>query len=100
MVEKDESGAGKNDLILVNTPGLSVFMTLPDTPLRGEYMLSTPGVIPRAFAVSGSTLFEILAGGTSVNLGAVANDGNPVSFASSNIQLMIASGGQGYCLTL
>jgi hypothetical protein len=50
--------------------------------------------------VSGSTLFEIFSGGTSANRGPVANDGKSVSFASSNIQLMIASGGQGYCLTL
>lgn len=100
MVEKDESGAGKNDLILLNTPGTTPFTTLPDIPLRGEFTLSTPGVIPRVFAVGGSTLFEILAGGTTVPLGVVVNDGLPVSFASSNIQLMIASGGQGYCLTL
>ena len=100
MVEKDESGAGKNDLILVNTPGLSPFVTLADSPLRGMYTLSTPGVIPRTFAVSGGTLYEILANASATPLGSVANDGLPVSFASSNIQLMIASGGQGYCLAL
>ena len=99
MVEKDESGAGKNDLVLVNTPGLSVFCQLPDSPLRGEWVLSTPAGT-RAFAISGSTLFEISSAGAITNRGAVANDGKPVSFASSNVQLMIASGGQGYCLTL
>lgn len=100
MVEKDESGAGKSDLSLVNTPGLSAFMTLADTPLRGMWTVSTPSVASRTFAVSGSTLYEILSGGTSVNLGAVANDLLPASLTSSNTQIMIASGGQGYCLTL
>lgn len=100
MVEKDESGAGKNDLILVNTPGTSVFTTLPDTPVRGKHTLSTPGVIPRTFWIGGSTLYEVLSNGTATPLGTVANDGKPASMDSSNIQLMIASGGKGYCLTL
>lgn len=100
MVEKDESGAGKSDLTLVNTPGTSVFTILTDAPLRGEHTVSTPGVIPRTFAVGGSTLYEILSNGTSTPIALVANDSNPVSFASSNTQVMLASGGQGYCLTL
>lgn len=100
MPEKDESGAGKSDIILVNTPGLALFCTLPDSPLRAKFHVSTAGVAPRDFAVAGSTLFEIFADGTIVNRGAVANDGKPASIASSNIQIMIASGGQGYCLTL
>lgn len=99
MPEKVESGAGKRDLILLGTPGLALFSSPPDTPLRGKYHVSTVGIAPRDFAVCGSTLFEIFTDGTFVNRGAVENDGKPVSFASSNIQLMIASGGQGYCLT-
>lgn len=101
MVEKDESGAGKNELVLVNTPGLSLpIYQLPDSPLRGEWQVQTPNSIQRAFAVAGSTLFELFSNGTFANRGAVANNGLPVSFASSNIHLVIASGGQGYCLTL
>lgn len=100
MAEKDESGAGKNDVILVNTPGLSLFCLPPDAPLRGKWHVSTAGVSARDFAVNGSSLYEIFADGTFKNRGAVANDGLPVSFANSNIQLMIASGGQAYCFTL
>lgn len=111
MPEKVESGAGKSEVILVNTPGLATAYQLPDQPVRGEWTVSTPGVIPRGFVIAGSTLFELLqtdagttpgttVNGKVINLGTVANDGKPVSFASSNIQLMIASGGQGYCLTL
>lgn len=98
--EKDESSAGKSDFILNPSPGLSLFGTLSDSPLRGEWQVNTPSKVQRAFAVAGSTLFEVFSNGTSSALGAVANDGKPASLASSNIQLMIASGGQGYCLTL
>lgn len=110
MVEKDESGAGKSDVILVNTPGLAVAYQLPDAPLRGEFHISEPGVLPQSFAVSGSTLFELInlgagvvgtvANGGVINRGGVPNDGKPACFASSNIQLMVASGGQGFCYTL
>lgn len=110
-LEKNESGAAKSELSLYPTAGLSLTggYQLPDSPVRGEWMVATPGVIPRGFAIAGSTLFELfdvgnvvgtVANGGVINRGAVANDGKPASFASSNIQLMIASGGQGYCLTL
>jgi hypothetical protein len=99
MAEKDESGAGKAELILIGTPGLKVFATLSDSPLRGEWRTSTPNAPVRVFAVSGSTLYEVFSNGTSTALGTVANDGKPASMASSSIQLMIASGGQAYCYT-
>lgn len=99
MAEKDESGAGKAELILIGTPGLKVFATLSDSPVRGEWRTSTPNAPVRAFAVSGAKLYEIFSNGTSSVLGSVANDGKPASIASSSIQLMIASGGQAYCYT-
>lgn len=102
FTEKVESGAGKNDLCLLGTPGLKLFAALADQPVRhnGLWQVQIPNSLQRSFAVSGGTLFEVMADGTSINRGVVANDGLPVSMASSNIQLMIASGGQGYCYTL
>lgn len=102
MVEKDESGAGKNDVILVNTPGLSLpIYQLPDTPSRsGMIRITVAGEVERCFTVSGSTLYELFTDGTFANRGAVGNDGKPVSFANNNIQLMLASAGKGYCLDL
>lgn len=96
--EKNESGAAKSELCLLSSPGLSLFSTLPDAPLRGEWQVQIPNSPQRAFAVSGSTLFEVFADGTFLARGNVVNNGKPASLASSNIQLMIASGGQGYCL--
>lgn len=101
MPEKVESGAGKSEIALVGIPGLSQpVYQLPDNPVRGEWQVQTTNSSQRAFAVAGSTLFELFSDGTFLNRGAVANDGKPVSFASNNIQVMIASGGQGYCFTL
>lgn len=109
-VEKDESGAGKSDLMLLSTPGLALAYQLPDSPIRAEFYVSTAGVLSRAFAIAGSTLCELIpqagvavgtvANGGVIVRGGVANDGKPACMASSNIQLIIASGGQGYCFTL
>lgn len=100
FVEKVESGAGKNDLCLLGTPGLKLFATLADQPNRsnGTWQVQIPNSPQRSFAISGGTLFEVFTDGTSIARGNVANDGQPVSMASSNIQLMVASGGQAYCL--
>lgn len=110
MAERDESGAGKSDLVLINTPGLENAYQLPDLPVRAQWTIDTPGAIQRSFAIGGSSLCELLAtaagvvgtvanGGVKVR-GAVPNDGKPASITSSNIQLMIASGGKGFCYTL
>lgn len=101
FVERVESGAGKNDLCLLGTPGLSAFTTLPDQPNRsnGLWQMQVSGQAQRSFAVSGSTLYEVASNGTPTALGNVGNDGKPVSLANSSIQLMIASAGQGFCYT-
>lgn len=98
--ESDGSAQGKSAIVLYPEPGLSLFSALADMPVRGVWKVQTPGVAERVFAIAGSTLFEIFSDGTSVNRGTVNNDGRPASMANSNIQLMIASGGKGYCLTL
>jgi len=77
------------------TPGLSVFSALPDKPARGGYWTGT-----RCFFVGGTQLIELAANGTQTARGAVASDGQAVSIAASNIQLLIVSAGKAYCYTL
>ncbi len=77
------------------TPGLSVFATLPQMPVRGVFAANG-----RMFAVGGNTLYEVVADGTFTALGTVANDGKAVSIAFNSIQLLIVSGGHAYCFTL
>lgn len=100
MPEVNESGQGKSAIVLYPSPGLSLFASLPDSPIRAEWYIATPNVAPRFFAVAGSNLYEVFSDGTFIARGAVGSDLNPASLANSNIQLMIASGGQGYCLNL
>lgn len=96
-LEKIESEGGKSSFALYQSPGLSRFATLTDTPIRGMIYHNATG---RAFVISGSTLFEVFSDGTKQSRGNVANDGLPASMAQSNIQIMIASAQIGYCFTL
>lgn len=94
--EKDESGAGKSELVLLDREGKAVFCTLGGP--------SVPGVIEingRAFAVSGKFFYEVFKDGTSNQISAsLSQNQYPPSLAASAVQVMIASGGQGYCFDL
>src|SRR6266849_4841841 len=88
-------------MILVQTPGLVSIAAL-DGPSRGQ--LEYNG---RLFVVAGSYLYEIVetASGfpitvTANNLGQVTNDSLPASLAANETQLLVASGGNVYLLTL
>jgi hypothetical protein len=79
-----------------STPGLGLFgSALPTGPSRGLCWTGT-----RLFAVGGINLVELAADGTQTARGTVATDGNPVSIAWSNTQLLIISAGHAYCYTL
>jgi hypothetical protein len=106
FVESNESGAiveqqayggreGTSLKSLIGTPGLKVFSTLPQSPVRGQF-----SALGRYFAVGGSQLWEIADDGSQTSRGTVANDGKAVSIAFNNIQLLIVSGGRAYCFTL
>lgn len=64
-------------------------------PVRGELQING-----RAFAVSGPNFFEVLANGTNINWGTVANDALPVTMAASPQQLLLASAGTAYVFDL
>jgi hypothetical protein len=95
--ESDESGAGKSIAALMGRPGLAVFCTLPQGPVRG--LFAGEG---RLFAVGGSHLYEITSGlpvDRSVMLGAttIGNDGRPVQAVFNGNQLGLCSAGDWYC---
>lgn len=77
------------------TPGLSVFSTLPESPVRGGCV-----ALGRVFVVGGSKLIELAADGTQTVRATIATDGLAVSIAVSNIQILIVSAGKAYCYTL
>jgi hypothetical protein len=76
-------------------PGLVTFATLPESPTRGSCTING-----RTFAVGGTKFCEINADGTNTIRGTVANDSLPVSYAVSNIQVLIVAAGKAYCFTL
>jgi hypothetical protein len=87
--EADESGLGKSPFMLYPTPGLSLFARVANgQQVRGQLTIDQ-----RTFAVVDAELLEILGNGTTVPLGAVANDSSPVSMVASPFQLLVASTG-------
>lgn len=90
-----ESGEGKSAVALYPTPGLRVFTNL-GAVTRGGITLNG-----RMFTVGGGTLFEVFADTSKIARGLnLANDGNLVSLAVSQNQLLIASAGKLYVLNL
>lgn len=96
--ETIESGSGRNVAALLGRPGLQLFTTLPQTPIRALVAGEN-----RLFAVAGARFYEInnngswtdrsaLAGGTTIG-----NDGNPCRIILNGSQAGIASAGKFYC---
>lgn len=106
--ELDESGEGKSRIILLPTPGLSIFaQDVNNKPVRGEFTVGGNG--GRSFYVIGQKLWEVLANGTLSNpvtggVNTLANDGTRVSMCSGQsvggLALLIVSAGTAYVLTL
>ena len=90
-----ESQAGNSPIVMYPTPGLKTFIDLNGFAVRGNF-----SVVGRSFAVVGTHFYEVLANGTSVNRGTVANDSMPVSMAASPQQLLLASAGVTYVFDL
>jgi len=97
-VEGTDPGTGKVKAYLVGTPGLVKWLVLPDSPVRG--LFEQDG---RAFAVAGSSFFELFADQSATFYGTVAEDDNLATFASNGSaghQLAITSGGVFYIFDL
>jgi hypothetical protein len=91
---------------LIRLPGLGLFVTLPQSPVRGLF----PGEF-RLFAVGGAHLYEVLDGGTIIDRSTpgfsgasgvgpqgstIGNDGRPVQMFVNGNQLAIISAGYAY----
>ena len=85
-----ESPQGKNKVAYYGTPGLTTFMTLGTSPVRALWAGED-----RLFAVAGSKLYEVFAGGTATNLGDVGDDAahTPASIWPNGHEIMIVSAG-------
>lgn len=91
---KTAPGTAKAPLVLVGTPGLRPWLTLPTSPLRGMFEMNG-----RAWAVSGGAYYELFDDATYGTGQPLANDGSPVSIVSNGsagFQNFICSANLGY----
>ena len=95
FAETNETAGAQAKLSYLWSPGLLTFVTLPESPVRGQWKING-----RYFAVGGSKFVEIASDGTQTVRATLANDGTPVSICASAIQLFIVSAGSAYCYTL
>jgi hypothetical protein len=85
----------KNKLIIRGTPGLTLFCTLPTSPIRGW-------IYARNFiyVVAGNTVYQVNQVGGYITIGTIGTIGtnsvNPVSMAINETQVMIVDGTNGY----
>lgn len=76
---------------LFGTPGLGLWATLPQKPVRGSCWTGS-----RRFFVGGGQLWEMSSGAVPTLRGVVANDGTPVSFTFSGVDVLLISAGRAY----
>jgi hypothetical protein len=92
--EAVESGSGKSVKSFLSIPGLADFCTLPTAPVRALSRVDN-----WVFAVSGTVLYELHAGGTyTMRVGALIDDGLPATISSSGAaghQFYVTSGRRG-----
>lgn len=88
---------GKEVSALYGTPGLSVFATCGTGPIRATFS-STNG---RAFAVSGTTLYEISSAGVATSIGSLLgiNQNNLITIDENPTQMAICDGAALYIFT-
>jgi hypothetical protein len=101
--EATENPGSRTSMILLPTPGLSLYATLIGPSVRGSYVING-----RTFKVSGTHLYELGAGGVVTDYGGnpgtannnIVDDGNPAVMVAGGTdsgqypgQLAIASGG-------
>lgn len=93
-----ESGNGTSRTVLYPTPGLKTLIDLSATKAGGDRGMTT--INGRRFSVLADSLIEFFPDGTFTVRGAVSNDSQLVSFATSAQQMLIASGGTAYVYDL
>lgn len=97
FAETIETPGAQTRWVYFGTPGLKVFTSFDDGPVRGRCWTGD-----RLFVASADTLYEVFADGTKIKRmdGTLDISGGPVSIAASNIELLIVAGGRAYCYEL
>ncbi|MES2355610.1 MAG: packaged DNA stabilization protein [Pseudomonadota bacterium] len=96
--EIDQLGTGKAGEVasLVSTPGLTLLLALPASPVRGVYQASNGAV----YAVGGNKVYSISNAWVSTEIGTIFTTSGPVSMIDNGVQLVIVDGLNGWYVTL
>lgn len=86
---------GKEVSALYGTPGLELFTTCGNGPIRGGFAAANG----RAFFVSGGTLYEVSSDGVATSRGTLSTTSGIVSIDENGVQLAICDGISVYILT-
>ncbi len=99
LLEPDELQTGKDGSIgaLVSRPGLTKRLTLPQSPIRGLWRVSSTGQV---FAVAGNALYEIASDWTYTKRGSLTTTTGNISMSDNGVELIVVDGIYGYILTL
>lgn len=92
--EINDLGTGKEREVasLVSTPGLSLLLTLSESPVRGLYTASNGEM----YAVGGSKLYSISSSWVATELGSLNTSTGPVSMADNGTYLVLVDGTDGF----
>ena len=91
-----EPGADKKRGTLIGTPGLRLWTTLTDRPVRGMYTASGS----RVFAVAGRTFYELFPNQTALARGNLVTTSGIVTFADDGQHVALVDGQKLYVYTL
>lgn len=91
--------SGKNQAILLSTPGYQSWVQLPKAPIRGTYYEAG-----RYFVGAGDRLYEVFANGSYVERGTILyNDANPLTWGRHDVnggELVVGASGNAHRLKL
>lgn len=96
FAQASASGQSKNVAMLLGTPGLKLWATMSDAPIRGLLRINAN----LAVIVAGASVFTCDATGVATLRGNIAAASTPVSMASNGATVMIVTGAFGYFLDL
>jgi hypothetical protein len=82
-IEVLESEGAKARMALYGRPGLVLFATLPETPVRGSCKILPNGsTVERYFAIGGTKFCEVSSAGVVTVRGTIATDSRPAYIAA------------------
>jgi hypothetical protein len=85
----------KSNIIIRGTPGKSLYVTLPDNPIRGWWVVNY-----LLYIVAGASVFTLDFGGNVKLLGTIQNSGQIIGMTDDSLTLTIVDGAQGYSVPL